>query len=61
MDAKLLEQIKKIGDLYGLLQIGQTDDLKEIRKAYREQAAIYHPDKNQAKEASNKNDSSLIL
>lgn len=47
----LLKNFEKFGDLYGLLELKVNCSKKEIKKAYKEKALIYHPDKNKASNA----------
>ena len=39
-------------ELYNILGITNTASLKEIKKAYRNRAKLYHPDKNNNKDAN---------
>lgn len=39
-------------DFYALLGVGREASLEDIRRGYREQALIWHPDKNTAPEAT---------
>ncbi len=39
---------------FDLLEIDPSSGIKEIKKAYREKAKIFHPDRNQAPEAAEK-------
>ena len=52
MDPKLVKTFKELGDLYKLLEIEPTDDKKTIKRAYKRQAIIHHPDKSKAIDAS---------
>lgn len=47
----LLKNFEKYGDLFELLELKPTASKKDIKKAYKEKALIYHPDKNKAKDA----------
>ncbi len=51
MDSKLLKTFKELGDLYKVLHIEPTADEKAIRKAYKKQALIWHPDHNKTQKA----------
>lgn len=48
----LLKNFEKCGDLYKILKIDPTADKKIIKKAYKDLALIYHPDKNKSHDAS---------
>jgi DnaJ-class molecular chaperone len=48
----LLKNFEKCGDLYKTLNIDPTADKKIIKKAYKDLALIYHPDKNKSTDAS---------
>lgn len=48
----LLKNFEKCGDLYKTLNIDPTADKKIIKKAYKDLALIYHPDKNKSHDAS---------
>ena len=52
MDQKLLDLFKKLGNLYTILGIEPTDDKKAIKKAYKTQSLLLHPDKNPSPNAS---------
>ena len=41
-------------DYYRMLQLDRQATQKEIKKAYRELALLYHPDRNQSREAEEK-------
>lgn len=41
-------------DYYQVLGVSRNVDQKEIKKAYKRLALLYHPDKNQSEEASQK-------
>jgi curved DNA-binding protein CbpA len=47
----LLKNFEKFGDLFTLLGLAPNANKKEIKRAYKEKALIYHPDKNKAKDA----------
>jgi len=51
MDPKLIKSFKELGDLYKILAIEPTDDKKQIKRAYKDQAKIHHPDKSKAIDA----------
>jgi DnaJ-class molecular chaperone len=46
--------LKKNIDIYDVLGIEQKASHKDVKKAYKELARKYHPDKNKDKEASRK-------
>lgn len=52
MDHKILKTFKELGDIYKILGIEPTDDKKAIKKAYKTQALINHPDKSKTEDAS---------
>ena len=47
----LLKNFEKFGDLFSILGIPPTASKKEIKRAYKDKALIYHPDKNKAADA----------
>lgn len=47
----LLKNFEKFGDLFSILGIPPTASKKEIKRAYKDKALIYHPDKNKASDA----------
>ena len=47
----LLKNFEKFGDLYAILGLKPTATKKEIKRAYKDKALLYHPDKNRAKNA----------
>lgn len=51
----LLVQVAFTADFYALLGIGRDADQAEIKRAYRKQSLLYHPDKNPGKCQSNMN------
>ena len=46
--------LKKNIDIYELLGLDQKASHKDVKKAYKDLARKYHPDKNKDKDASNK-------
>ena len=53
MDAKLIKQWKEMGNLYHILGLEDQAPSKKIKKAYKLQALVMHPDKSKAVDASN--------
>lgn len=48
---KKREYYQKLGNLYELLGIDATATIKDINKAYRAKAFVYHPDRNSSPNA----------
>lgn len=51
MNNSLLKNFEKFGDLFALLGLTPSSSKKEVKRAYKEKALIYHPDKNKSKDA----------
>ena len=50
IEDKILKKFKKYGNVYQILSISEDANKKDIKKAHKKLARLFHPDKNPGNE-----------